>query len=118
MRRGRREFRAGSQRARHHRSAAELWEHVPAEKPRAAAVFLDDVGRVWVRRGTSGDAEAERPIYDVFRHEGEWLATLTTDFVPWTALNPVVRNGFFHAVEKDDLEVARVVRAALPESLR
>lgn len=100
------------------RSAAELWEHVPAEKPRAAAVFLDDVGRVWVRRGTSGDAEAERPIYDVFRDEGEWVATLTTDFVPWTALNPVVRNGFFHAVEKDDLEVARVVRAALPESLR
>lgn len=100
------------------RAAAELWDYVPAEKPRAAGVFLDDEGRVWVRRGTAGDAEAERPVYDVFRDEGEWLATLTTDFVPWTPLNPVIRNGYFHAVEKDELEVARVVRAPLPEALR
>lgn len=100
------------------RAVQELWEHVPAEKPRAAGVFLDDQGRVWVRRGTAGDAEAEQPVYDVYRADGDWLATLTTDFVPWTPLNPVVRNGFFYAVEKDELEVARVVRAPLPGSLR
>jgi hypothetical protein len=100
------------------RGGAEMWEHVPDEKPQAAGVFLDDRGRPWVRRGSGGDAMTERPVYDVFERDGTWLATVTPDFVPWVPLNPVIRNGHFHAVEKDELEVARVVRAPLPEVLR
>lgn len=94
------------------RIRSQLEPFFPERKPVLAALSVDDEGRLWVRRTGSGD---EPPIYDVYDREGERLATLGLPFTPAPGLEPVVRAGRLYAATLDELDVAYVVGAPLPE---
>ena len=83
---------------------------VPATKPPAYGLSLDDRDRLWVR---VTDSAADSTIYDVFNRDGGYAETVSLRFRVDVAIPPVVRGDTLWAVATDDLEVQYVVRATL-----
>lgn len=83
---------------------------IPATKPTAYGLSLDDQGRVWVRLT---EPTRDTTAYDVFTPDGRHAATVRLPFRvdPW--IPPVVRGEIVWAVVVDDVEVQYVVRAGL-----
>lgn len=83
---------------------------VPAEKPTAYGLFLDDRGRLWVRLT---EPSAETTDYDVFRSDGHQAETIRMPFRVDAWVPPVVRGDTVWAVVTDEMDVQYVVRARI-----
>jgi len=85
------------------------WSKIPDVKPAVSGLFVAEDGRLWVRRPASGGA-----TWDVHEADGRWIASVEIDLTIGAYLDPVVRDGRFYAVARDDLGVSYVIRASLP----
>lgn len=83
---------------------------VPAEKPTAYGLFLDDRGRPWVR---IQDPAAPTTEYDVFGNDGRHEETVRMPFRVDEWVPPVVRGDTVWAVVTDEAEVQYVVRGRM-----
>jgi hypothetical protein len=98
------------------RTAEEVTALMPALKPAVAGLVLDDQGRLWVRRTRAGD---EPTTYDVFRADGEYVASLSLGFEASPYLPLRIRRGRVYALVRDSLDVPSVIRTMpLPGFLR
>jgi len=82
---------------------------MPDVKPILAGIFVDDEGRIWVRRVTPSDAPA---FYDRYSEDGDYLGSVRLAFTPargriW------VRHGNIYSWVFDEMEVPYIVRAPL-----
>lgn len=93
---------------------AELGALFPERKPVLEQLLVDDEGRLWVRRAVP---YGEPPLYDVFRDDGEYLASARVPAGTSSYFPPVVRGGRVYLLVRDSLEVPFVVGAALPAAL-
>lgn len=90
------------------RHAAEVAALMPDVKPIIGGLFVDDEGRLWVRRVTPEDAPA---FYDLFSGGGDYLGSVRLGF---EAAGPLwVRHGHIYTWIEDELDVPYVVRAPL-----
>ncbi len=83
---------------------------VPAEKPTAYGLSLDDLGRLWVR---VGEPSADATEYDVFDRNGHHAETVRMPFRVDAWVPPVVHGDTAWAVVTDDTDVQYVVRARM-----
>ena len=83
---------------------------VPATKPTAYGLSLDDRGRLWVRLS---EPAADTTDYDVFDRDGHHAETVRMPFRVDGWVPPVVRGDTVWAVVTDEMEVQYVVRATL-----
>lgn len=90
------------------RAAEELAAEMPATKPAISGMLVDDLGRLWVRRGGT---ETDLPRYDVFSRDGTHEESIELTFTPSQYLALRVRGGKVYALVIDDLGVPFVVRA-------
>ncbi|WP_420462478.1 6-bladed beta-propeller [Candidatus Palauibacter sp.] len=91
------------------RYAEEVASLMPDVKPILAGLFVDEEGRLWVRRVTPADAPA---FYDLFSDDGDYLDSVRLAF---EAAGPLrVRHGHIYTWIADELDVPYVVRAPLP----
>lgn len=83
---------------------------VPAEKPTAYGLFVDDGGRLWVRLT---EPSADTTDYDVFLADGRHTATVRMPFRVDGWVPPVVRGDTVWAVVTGAMDVQHVVRARM-----
>jgi len=83
---------------------------VPATKPTAYGLSLDDRGRLWVRLT---EPTVDTTDYDVFGRDGHHAETVRMPFRVDGWVPPVVRGDTVWAVVTDEMEVQYVVRAQL-----
>ena len=91
------------------REIEEVASLMPDVKPILAGIFVDDEGRIWVRRVTPSDAPA---FYDRYSEDGGYLGSVRLAFKPargriW------VRHGNIYSWVFDEMEVPYIVRAPL-----
>lgn len=89
--------------------AEEVASILPDVKPILGVMFVDDEGRLWVRRVTAADAPA---FYDLFSEDGDYLGSVRFGFNPGAGI--WVQHGNLYTWVVDELGVPFVVRAALP----
>lgn len=92
------------------RGAEAMVAAIPETKPAISGLVVDDLGRLWVRRGEGG---ADGPRYDVFSASGDFETTVELRFRPSEYLPIEIQDGYVYALVRDDLEVPYVVRAAI-----
>lgn len=92
------------------RGAEALVAAMPETKPAISGLVVDDLGRLWVRRGEGGNAG---PRYDVFSASGDFEMTIELPFRPSEYLPIEIAGGNVYALVRDELEVPYVVRAAI-----
>lgn len=92
--------------------ARQDWSKVPSVKPAVQGLFIAEDGRLWVRVTTG---ESGVTTYDVFDPDGRYdgTAVVPADVYQW--VTPVVRDGRFHAVVTDELDVQYVLAGPLRE---
>ena len=91
--------------------ARELVALAPDRRPALDQLFVDDEGRLWVRRVRE---EGAPPLYDLFDGGGGYLGSLETSFHPHTYWVPTVRGGHAYFLVPGELEVPTVVRTPIP----
>ena len=89
------------------REAEEVAALMPDVKPILAGMFVDDEGRLWVKRVTPDDAPA---FYDRYSADGDYLGSVRLGFKPargrlW------VQHGNIYAWVTDEMDVPYIVRA-------
>lgn len=82
---------------------------IPAEKPVITSAFVDDAGRLWVRR--SGGEPGSR--FDLYSPDGEPIATVRIPHPISSWLPPVVRGVVVWLAAQDDDGVPYVVRGRI-----
>ena len=81
---------------------------IPAHKPPAYGLSLDERGRLWVRTSDPGSGST---IYDIFEPDGRHAGTLELPFRVDAWIPPTSRGDAVWAVVTDDADVQYVVRA-------
>jgi hypothetical protein len=95
------------------RVAEQIAALIPAVKPAIAALVMDDIGRLWVRRTP---VEPGPPTYDVFRGNGDYVGAVTLGFIASEYLPLRIRYGRAYALVHDSLDIPRVARSGpLPD---
>ena len=96
------------------RSDAEEVASILADvKPILARLFVDDEGRLWVKRVTPDDAPA---FYDLFSEDGDYLGSVRFGFNPGAGI--WIQHGNLYTWVADELGVPYIVRAALSLTLK
>ncbi|MGH7504527.1 MAG: 6-bladed beta-propeller [Longimicrobiales bacterium] len=93
------------------RAAEELAALAPESRQVLDQLILDDEGRLWARRVA---AEGEKPLFDIFTRDGEYLGSVRLRFQPASYFPPRIRYGSFYTLVRDSLDVPTVVRATVP----
>ena len=88
--------------------AEEVASILPDVKPILGGMFVDDEGRLWVRRVTTADAPA---FYDLFSEDGDYLGSMRFGFNPGAGV--WIQHGNLYTWITDDLGVPYIVRAPL-----
>ena len=83
---------------------------MPDAKPILEDIFVDDEGRLWVRRSTPEDAPR---FYDLFSEDGGYLGSVRLAFQPAPHSPIWVRHGHIYTRVLDELDVQYVARAPL-----
>jgi hypothetical protein len=84
---------------------------IPGVMPAVADFFFAEDGGIWVL--PASEEGSPTPSLDVFDPQGRYQGRVVVPFPFKTDPLPVVRDGFFHAVTTDELDVAYVVRARI-----
>jgi len=84
---------------------------IPDTKPALGDFFFDDRDRVWVI--PFEETENENPELDVFDDGGRFLGTVKVPFPFETNPPPIVRDGVFYAVTKNEFDVPAIVRGRI-----
>jgi hypothetical protein len=82
------------------------WSRIPKVKPLLQAAFVDDEGRLWMRRTTTRTSSS----FDIFSPEGRALAGLTIPLPINTYVRPVVQRDAGYFVIQEEGEIPYVVR--------
>ena len=82
------------------------WSRIPKVKPLLAGAFVDDEGRLWVRRSS----DEARAVFDIYTREGRAVATLTVPHPLTLYIRPVVRGTVAWFVAQEPGEVPYVIR--------
>ena len=93
------------------RAAEEVAALMPEVKPILGGLFVDDEGRLWVRRVVENDGPA---FYDLFSGDGDHLGSLRLGFDAGQYATRWVRHGNIYTWVEDELDVPYVVRAPIP----
>ena len=89
------------------RSDAEEVASILADvKPILAGMFVDDEGRLWVKRVTPDDAPA---FYELFSEDGDYLGSVRFGFNPGAGI--WVQHGNIYTWVTDEMDVPFIVRA-------
>jgi len=85
------------------------WSRIPKFKPLLESAFVDDEGRIWMRRPTTAGSAS----FDLFSREGRAIATVTIPHPVNVYIRPVIRGelGYFVAYDAD--EIPYVIRARI-----
>jgi len=85
------------------------WSRIPRFKPLLQSAFVDDEGRIWMRRTTTAGSAS----FDLFSREGRAIATVTIPHGVNVYIRPVIRGelGYFVAYDAD--EIPYVIRARI-----
>ena len=94
------------------RAAEEIAALMPDTKPILSGLFVDDEGRLWVRRVVENDGPG---FYDLFSQDGEHLGSVRLGFDAGQYATLWVRHGSIYTRVEDELDVPYVVRAPIPE---
>jgi hypothetical protein len=82
------------------------WSRIPKNKPILQSAFVDQDGRLWVRR-TSLDKQAD---FDLYSAEGKPLATVRIGIPVNDYPHPVIRGGIAYLISQQPGEVPYVIR--------
>ncbi len=93
------------------RAAEEIAALMPEVKPILSGLFVDDEGRLWVRRVAENEGPA---FYDLFSQDGDHLGSVRFAFEPAPYGKLWVRHGNIYTWVVDELDVPSVVRAPIP----
>ena len=93
------------------RAAEEVAALMPEVKPILSGLFVDDEGRLWVRRAVENEGPA---FYDLFSRDGDHLGSIRLGFDAGQYATLWVRHGSIYTWVVDDLDVPYVVRAPIP----
>ena len=93
------------------RAAEEVAALMPDTKPILSGLFVDDEGRLWVRRVVDNEGPA---FYDLFSREGDHLGSVRLGFDAGQYATLWVRHGNIYTWVEDELDVPYVVRAPVP----
>lgn len=83
---------------------------MPDFKPVLEDMFMDDEGRLWVKRAVPADTP---PFFDLFSDDGDYLGSIRLGFTPAPYRPLWVQHGNIYAVIEDELDVPYVVRGAV-----
>ena len=86
------------------------FSQIPRTKPFIDDLYVDDGGRLWVRRPSP---DPKMTIMDVFDDRGRFLATVRAPFRLDSYRRPLIRGDTMYAVALDDDDVQNVVRARI-----
>ncbi|MCY3546860.1 MAG: 6-bladed beta-propeller [Gemmatimonadetes bacterium] len=92
------------------RAAEAVAALMPDFKPVLEDMFMDDEGRLWVKRAVPADAP---PFFDLFSDDGDYLGSIRLGFAPAPYRPLWVQHGNIYAVIEDELDVPYVVRGAV-----
>ncbi len=82
----------------------------PGSKPMIEGFFVDDEGRLWVKRAVPHDA---LPFHDLFNEDGDYLGSVRLGFHPAPYVPIWVQHGNIYTWVVDEMDVQYVVRAPL-----
>ena len=82
----------------------------PDSKPMIESFFVDDEGRLWVKRAVPHDA---LPFHDLFSEDGDYLGSVRLGFHPAPYVPIWVQHGNIYTWVVDEMDVQYVVRAPL-----
>ena len=82
----------------------------PDAKPMIESFFVDDEGRLWVKRAVPHDA---LPFHDLFSEDGDYLGSVRLGFHPAPYVPIWVQHGNIYTWVVDEMDVQYVVRAPL-----
>lgn len=82
------------------------WSRIPRVKPLLQGAFVDEDGRLWVRRTTA----AKTAAFDLYSREGRPLATLNIPLPLNGWVRPVIRNATGYFLVQEEGEIPYVVR--------
>jgi len=85
------------------------WSRIPKYKPLLVAAFVDESGRLWLRRSAAGIVAA----FDIYSPEGLLVGTLTVPHPVTTWHRPVVRGDRAYFVAQEEGEIPYVIRARI-----
>lgn len=84
-------------------------DDIPDERPAFRNLFVDDIGRLWVRPSVAADSLRMRR-FDVFDSDGRYLGPVDSPVMLRTNPRMVFRDGRLYGVTVDKLNVPYVVR--------
>jgi streptogramin lyase len=94
---------------------AEIEALVPERKPVLQGIAVDEAGSLWVRRASRDGVST---VLDAYLPDGTFRGSVRLPPGVAQAPAPVLRAGRLYAVATDELGVAYVIRAPLPEPSR
>jgi hypothetical protein len=85
------------------------WDRIPGQYPQVAGAFVDDAGRLWVRRG----GEDATLHFDLYSSDGDPIATVRLPHVTAWWIPPVTRSNVVWLVAQDADGVPYIVRGRI-----
>ncbi len=90
------------------RAAEAVTALMPDFKPVLQDMFMDDEGRLWVKRAVPVDTP---PFFDLFSDDGDYLGSIRLTFTPAPYRPLRVQHGNIYTLIEDEMDVPYVVRA-------
>lgn len=88
------------------------WSRIPKVKPLLQSAFVDDEGRIWIRRTTT----AASASFDLFSSTGRPLATVTIPHPVNIYIRPVIQGELGYFVAQEEGEIPDVIRGRFAPS--